>query len=178
VRRDVVPDVLGRAGHWIEAQDLPPGRRVHPDPAARWNDQTEAGLVLVDLAGTPRQLGAEWDTRETNWIEGPVWTPDSKRLVLVENPPGASAWWAQRGRGEAAEDDDVSPGGTFSPGSVVVLDRDLRERVRSRIDVELSSGWFPDGDDDRGLGTPTVVSSHEAVVRVPSLGDRPFSLRV
>jgi hypothetical protein len=145
--------------------------------AVRWNDQTEAGLVLVELIGTPRQLGVEWDTRATNWIEGPVWTPDSKLLVLVENPRGAGPWWAEREH-EAADDDDTSPGGTFSPGAFVVLDRDLRERLRSRIDVELPRGWFPRSDDDRGLGTPTVGSRDEAAVRVPTLGDRRFSLRV
>jgi hypothetical protein len=143
--------------------------------AVRWNDQTEAGLVLVDLVGTPRQLGAEWDTRETNWIEGPVWTPDSKLLVLVENPSGTGPWWAEHETGEA-EDDDVSPGGTFSPGSFVVLDHDLRERFRLQIDVELPSGWFPRGHAERGLGAPAVVSPDEAVVRVPALGDRIFAL--
>jgi hypothetical protein len=65
------------------------GMSAAPDAsiaAVRWNDQTEAGVVLVDIVGKPRQLGTEWDTRETNWIEGPVWTPDSNLLVLVENP--------------------------------------------------------------------------------------------
>jgi hypothetical protein len=56
--------------------------------AVRWNDQTEAGLVLVDLGGKPRQLGAEWDTRATNWIEGPVWTPDSKPAGARREPVG------------------------------------------------------------------------------------------
>src|SRR5262245_41829576 len=63
--------------------------------AVRWNDQTEAGLVLVGLEEGLRQLDAAWDTRRTNWLEGPVWTPDSRLLVLTENPPGASPWWAE-----------------------------------------------------------------------------------
>jgi hypothetical protein len=143
--------------------------------AVRWNDQTEAGLVLVELAAEPRQLSAEWDTRETNWLEGPGWTPDSKLLVLAANSPGAGPWWAEYEPGEA-DDDDVSPGGTFTPGSLVVLDRELRERSRWRIDVELPRGWFPSRDADRGLGAPVAVSSEKVNVRVPAGGDRRFTL--
>jgi hypothetical protein len=135
---------------------------------ARWSDQTEAGLVLAGLADTPRQLDAAWETGATNWLEGPVWTPDSGALVLVENPAGAGPWWA----GPEGDDDDVSPGGAFSPGSVVVLDRDLRERSRRRVEVALPRGWFPGGDADRGLGVPTEVSPAAAVVRVPVLGEQ------
>ena len=139
---------------------------------ARWSDQTEAGLVLAGLADTPRQLDAAWETRETNWLEGPVWTPDSRALVLTENPAGAGPWWA----GREGDDDDVSPGGTFSPGSVVVLERDLRERFRRRFDVELPRGWFPGGDVDRGLAAPARVSPDAAVVGVPVLGDQVVAL--
>jgi hypothetical protein len=142
--------------------------------AVRWNDQTEAGFVLFELGEELRQLSAEWDTRETNWLEGPEWTPDSNLLVLVENPAGAGPWWAEDEAGEA-DDDDVSPGGTFTPGSLVVLDRDLRERLRERIQVELPRGWFPSRDADRGLPRPSIGSS-EVVVRVPAAGDRRFTL--
>jgi hypothetical protein len=55
----------------------------------RWNDQTEAGLVLVQLTDQLRQLEAAWGTHETNWLEGPTWTTDSQLLALVENPSGA-----------------------------------------------------------------------------------------
>lgn len=101
----------------------PDGRRA----AVRWNDQTEAGLVLVEVAPDLRQLDAAWDTRATNWLEGPVWWPDSGRLVVVENPEGVGPWWAERG-GEYADDEDDSPGGSFTPGSLVVLDRDPTNR--------------------------------------------------
>jgi hypothetical protein len=145
------------------------------EAAVRWNDQTEAGLVLVELVAQPRQLAAAWDTRETNWLEGPAWTPESKRLVLIEDPPGAGPWWAEQEPGEA-DDDDVSPGGTFAIGSLVVLDRKLRERFRRRIDVELPPGWFPANDADRGLGAPLVVSEDDVVLRIPAEGDRRFTL--
>jgi hypothetical protein len=138
---------------------------------ARWSDQTEVGLVLAGLADTPRQLDAAWETRETNWLEGPVWTPDSRALVLIENPAGAGPWWA----GPEGDDDDVSPGGAFSPGSVVVLERDLRERFRRRVEVELPRGWSPGGDVDRGLGVPTELAPDAAVVRVPVLGEQVVS---
>jgi hypothetical protein len=144
--------------------------------AVRWNDQTEAGLVLVDLEDAPRQLAAEWDTRDTNWVEGPVWTSDSTPLGARRGPRGRRPWWAERQLGEA-DDDDVSPGGVFTPGSLVVLDRGLRERSRVQIDVELAAGWFPGADAERGLGPPVVESSDEAVVRVPTRGDRGFALR-
>jgi hypothetical protein len=143
--------------------------------AVRWNDQTEAGVVLVELTPSLRQLDAAWDTRATNWLEGPVWWPDSSGLVLVENPPGAGAWWAERGSGYA-DDGDVSPGGTFTPGSLVVLDRDLHERSRIRIEVQLPSGWFPEGDADRGLGVPSIGSGNVVLVRVPAEGDRSLTL--
>jgi hypothetical protein len=139
--------------------------------AVRWNDQTEAGLVLVEVASDLRQLDAAWDTRATNWLEGPVWWPDSSSLVVVENPEGAGAWWAER-EGEYADDEDVSPGGTFTPGSLVVLDRDLHELSRARIDVDLPRGWFPADDDDRGLAAPIIESSGKVVVRVPAEGER------
>jgi hypothetical protein len=148
---------------------------VAPSPdgrvaAVRWNDQTEAGLVLVEISDQPRQLRVAWDTRETNWLEGPGWTRDSHLLVLVENPPGAGSWWAQA-------PDEVSPGGTFTPGSLVVLDRDLQERSRRRITVELPSGWFPANDVDRGLGIPAIEPSGDVTVRVPAEGDFRIPLR-
>jgi hypothetical protein len=59
---------------------------------------------------------------------------------------------------------------------LVVLDRELRERCRVQIDVELPSGWFPAGEAERGLGAPVVVSPDDAVVRVPTR-DRVFALR-
>jgi hypothetical protein len=137
----------------------------------RWNDQHEAGLVLVEVAPDLRQLDAAWDARATNWLEGPVWWPDSSRLVVVENPEGAGAWWAER-EGEYADDEDVSPGGSFTPGSVVVLDRDLHELSRVRIDVDLPRGWFPADDADRGLAAPKIASSGKIGVRVPAEGER------
>jgi hypothetical protein len=81
--------------------------------------------VLVRLGDELEQVGEGWLTRETNWLDGPVWTPDSALLVVAENPVGAGPWWAEHVAGEA-EDDDRSPGGAFSPGSLVVLDRELR----------------------------------------------------
>jgi hypothetical protein len=141
----------------------------------RWNDQTEAGLVLVELADEPRQRHAAWDTRETNWLEGPAWTPDSQLLVLVENPLGAGPWWAERSTGDA-DDDDVSPGGTFRPGTLVVLDRSLQERLRDDINVDLAPGWFPSSDADRGLGAPAIGPSRDVVVRVPAEGERRIAL--
>lgn len=165
-------EIRSRTGEFDGAFPAPDGSVA----AVRWNDQTEAGLVLVELVGAPRQLATEWETRETNWLDGPAWTPDSKLLVLVENPPGAGPWWAEQDPGEA-EDDDVSPGGTFTPGAVVVLDRDLRERFRTRIEVELPPAWFPGDDADRGLGAPLIVSVDEVVVRLPAEGDRRITLR-
>jgi hypothetical protein len=59
--------------------------------AARWADQGEAGFVLVDVrdGGAAQIDGAEWETRETNWIEGPTFSPDGRLLALSLNPPGA-----------------------------------------------------------------------------------------
>jgi hypothetical protein len=138
--------------------------------AVRWNDQTEAGLILVEVAPDLRQLDAAWDTRSTNWLEGPAWWPDSTRLVVVENPEGAGPWWAER-EGDYADDEDVSPGGSFMPGSLVVLDRDLHELSRVRITVDLPRGWFPADDADRGLAPPRIESSGRVGVRVPAEGE-------
>ena len=100
---------------------------------------------------------------------------DSSLVVLVENPPATGPWWAGHQPREA-EDDDVSPGGTFMTGSLVVLDRDLHEQFRHRLQVELPPGWFPDGDADRGLGELRVTAADEVVVRVPAEGDRRVEL--
>jgi hypothetical protein len=148
---------------WFDAVVPAPDGRI---AAGRWQDQTEAGLVLLELEPELRQTAAAWDTRETNWLEGPVWTPDSRHLAVVENPSGAGPWWAEREPGDA-EDDDPSPGGAFSPGAVVLLDRSLGEQRRHRVEVELPSGWFPAADDDRGLGPPRVEGG-ELAVRVPA----------
>jgi hypothetical protein len=59
----------------------------------------------------------------------------------------------------------------------VVVDRELREQIRSQLEVELAPGWFPGGDADRGLQPPRVEPASEAVVRVPALGDRTFEFR-
>jgi hypothetical protein len=142
----------------------------------RWTNQTEAGLVLVELGDEPRQLDRRWETRTTNWLEGPVWAPRSDLLVLVENPVGGGPWWAEHDPGDA-DDDDASPGGTYSPGSVVTLDRDLRERFRDRVEVQLPPGWFPGSDLDRGPGCPAFIAPDEVVVRVPVDGERRLALR-
>jgi hypothetical protein len=152
---------------------------VFPSPdgsvaAVRWFDQTEAGLVLVELGADVHQLDSSWETRATNWIEGPVWWPDSRQLVFVENPQGAGPWWAEGGS-DYADDEDISPGGTFTPGSLVVLGRELLERSRIRIEVELSPGWFPADDADRGLGVPRIGPGNEVLVRVPGEGVRTIS---
>lgn len=139
--------------------------------AARWSDQTEAGIVLVRLGDDFEQVCEGWLTHETNWLDGPVWTPDSALLVVTESPSGAGPWWAEHVFGEA-EDGDRSPGGTFSPGSLVVLDRELLERSRRRIEVDLPTGWFPAEDADRGLGPPVPGSEGEVAVRVPGDGER------
>jgi hypothetical protein len=57
-----------------------------------------------------------------------------------------------------------------------VLDRELRERSRRRIEVELPRDWFPAEDADRGLGLPTIASRGEVAVRVPGEGERRIAL--
>jgi hypothetical protein len=59
---------------------------------------------------------------------------------------------------------------------VVVLDRDLRERSRVRIEVDLPPRWYPAGDEDRGLGNLRLGPTEQVVMRVPSEGDRTVSL--
>jgi hypothetical protein len=95
--------------------------------------------------------------------------------VVVENPEGAGPWWAER-EGEYADDEDESPGGSFTPGSLVVLDRDLHESSRVRVDVVLSRGWFPADDADRGLAAPRIETSGKVVVRVPAEGERSLEI--
>lgn len=96
-------------------------------------------------------------------------------LVVVENPTGAGPWWAER-VGQEVDDEDASPGGTFTPGSLVVLDRDLHEEERLRLDVDVPVGWFPADDADGGLGAPRFASATRVAVRVPVEGERVVSL--
>jgi hypothetical protein len=66
-------------------------------------------------------------------------------LVLSQDRRG---WVVRMGEGKRGCRRHVQP------GSLVVLDRGLRERSRRRIEIELPRDWFPAEDADRGLGLP------------------------
>jgi hypothetical protein len=147
--------------------------RVVVSPAADriavcWADQTEAGMVLVEVGeqGLAQIDGAAWDTRETNWIEGPMFSRTGQLLALALNPEGATNWWG-------GEDNiDPSPGGRSPVGHVIVLDPDLKEAFRERIDVDVPAGWVSDSDETLGMSLVRFDGPEELVVRVPLEGER------
>jgi hypothetical protein len=141
--------------------------------APRWVDQTETGFVLVRIrdGGVEQIAGVEWATTETNWVEGPAFNRGGDRLAVSTNPAGATNWWG----GE--EDDDPSPGGLFVVGHLIVLDRELRERHREPVGVDVPDGWLAgERFESRGLGPPRFVDGETIAIEVPIDGERQFRL--
>lgn len=142
--------------------------------AVRWNDQTEAGLVLVEVAPDLRQLDAAW-TRE-------------RRIGSRDRCGGqtrAGSWWSRtrkglgrRGKSEKASTPTTRisrPAGRSRPDRSRPRSRSPRI-VKGPVDVDLPRGWFPADDADRGLAAPRIESSGEVVLRVPAEGERYLEL--
>jgi hypothetical protein len=124
----------------------------------RREDVAEAGLP-----GTDRLLVVSYEYRRARdhprRIATPLQSESTWFLRLVDSP---------RRRKETSR---------CELQSWVVLDRDLREQLRRRIDVDLPEGWFPGSDADRGLAAPVAVSPEVVRLHVPAAGDRRFSVR-
>jgi hypothetical protein len=137
-----------------------------------WGHQHEAGLVLVGVAGgrTEQVRGVSWDTRHTNWLSVPAWSPDGSVVVVFENESGAGNWWG----GE--DDQEPSAGGEFVASTLVVLSPDLRELSRTPLRVNVAPGWLPTSDSDRGVLTFHFESADTLSVEVPSQGEQRVSL--
>jgi hypothetical protein len=164
---DLVASCLIRSSTgWFDGVTLSVGGDL---AAVRWADQTETGFILVGIQSrVVEQIGgAEWATAETNWIEGPAFNPAADRLAVSANPAGAANWWGSE------EDEDPSPGGRFTVGNLIVLDREPRERHREPVEVDVPAGWRAcDQYESRGLGYPRFVDNRTIALNVPIEGER------
>jgi len=144
--------------------------------AVRWFEQDAAGFVLVALReGGDRQLpDPGYRTAPDNLVQGPVFSPDGRFLVLS---CGRGFWWAGDDEGE----DPTVPasGGRYEIGHVAIYD--VREKAAQEIVIEedVPAGWLPEDPEDLEhnelLGEPRFIAAHEFTVTLPTGTERRFS---
>jgi hypothetical protein len=109
--------------------------------AVYWLEQSCAGVDLVALGEVDdKQLEDGSCSVGTNWVTGPLFSPDGRYLLLATGP--GSLWWAPA----ADEDPDMpSPGGRFRVGDLVVFNVDTREQQAVvHVHTDLPVGWLPE----------------------------------
>jgi hypothetical protein len=136
-----------------------------------WNDQREAGVELVELSGnTVRQLpGQGYYGRESNLLQGPVFSPDGCYLVFTY---GKYAWWSP--------DDPETPalGGQCNVGWIVVSDLESGNYRVIEVQTVLPKGWLPDNPNDLStmlIMSPSFCDTHDFKVVLPTGEERYMS---
>jgi hypothetical protein len=137
-----------------------------------WNDQQEAGIELVSIAGNiARQLpGQGYYGKESNLLEGPSFSPDSRYLVFTY---GKYAWWSP--------DDPANPsrGGQCQVGWIVVGDLEARNYRVSEVQTVIPKGWRPDDPNDYCnmlISCPTFSDRDNFKVVLPTGEERYFAV--
>jgi len=154
---------IGNSTGWFtNVVESPDGKRA----AVLWMEQDSAGVELLELDRYgDRQLVGQGLQLDTNWVVGPVFSPDSRLLLLFCGR--GDPWWAPHANGE----DTPSPGGTFDFGRVVVYDLRSRERNEIGIPVTVPRGWLPRqpwSHEDYLLEEGRSVSDREIELHVPT----------
>ncbi len=159
--------------------DLPTGwpDRVVVSPqndlaAIRWIEQDCAGFVLVQLHEEgDRQLAHHTYRTEPNLIQGPVFSPDGRFLVLS---CGRAFWWNDEG-----EDPRVpATGGQYEIDHVTIYEVTSCSFEEFNIEIQIPSGWLPSDPDDISyqlLGEPEFLSATKFRVALPTGGEQQFS---
>lgn len=155
------------------------GDRVVASPAGdlaavAWQEQDAAGVEFVALGPDgDRQVAGAGQALDTNWVAGPVFSPDGRFLLLGRGP--GERWWTDG----ADADDAPSPDGAFHVGDVVVITVATGERRALQIRATVPAGWLPpgpEGGEAAVLGEPEFVTDTEFVVRLPTGERRRLSL--
>jgi hypothetical protein len=142
--------------------------------AVYWQEQHCAGCELVVLGrDEDRQLEGTGIEAETNWVLGPVFSPDG-RYILLSCGPGL-CWWAD----DAVLPDTPSAGGRFRVGEVLVYDAVAGDQRAISVEVDVPPGWMPDhpeGDAASTLGAPEFSTTTEFSILLPTGARRTLSL--
>jgi hypothetical protein len=84
----------------------------------------------------------------------PAFSPDERFVVAVGCDPGK--WWAPGTFDWEEQEEPISPGGTFSPGTIYVQDLKTKRVTERPLQVKLPAGWQPKKpkvkDDPGGYG--------------------------
>lgn len=126
--------IASRTGWFDNVAASPNGDVV----AALWMEQDCAGVELIQLDryGDRQLVGRSLEV-DTNWVTGPVFSPDGRVLLLFCGR--GDSWWAPG----SYDEDTPSPGGTFDFGQVVIYDLESQARSARNIPVRVPQGWLP-----------------------------------
>ena len=137
--------------------------------AVLWWHQGEGGVNLVSLdRGGAKQLEDEgYETRETNLVQGPVFSSDGRLVAISE---GFVWWWLP----EDADSPEgtPSPGGRFRRGRVTAIEIDSGSLRQVDVFAEVAEGWVPPHDGWEHfelLGRPRFISGDELLL-TPEFG--------
>jgi hypothetical protein len=136
--------------------------------AVLWWHQGEGGVNLVAFEeGAATQL-AGYETKETNLVQGPAFSPDGRFAAISE---GLVWWWLP----DDAENPEVerSVGGTFRRGRLTLLEVDSGSVHQFDAFGEVEADWSPPHDVWERfelLGKPRFVSNDEILLE-PEFGE-------
>ena len=137
--------------------------------AVLWWHQTEGGVNLVAFEeGVATQL-AGYETKETNLLQGPTFSPDGRFVAISE---GFVWWWLP----DDAENPKAerSVGGTFRRGRLTLVEVDSDAVHQFDAFAEVDEGWQPPHEGWEHfelLGKPRFVSNDEILLE-PEFGER------
>jgi hypothetical protein len=136
--------------------------------AVLWWHQTEGGVNLVAFEEAAARQLAAYETKETNLLQGPTFSPDGKFVAISE---GFVWWWLP----DDAENPEVecSLGGSFRRGRLTLLEVDSGSVHHFDAVGEVEAGWQPPHDGWEHfelLGKPRFVSNDEIELE-PEFGE-------
>lgn len=99
-----------------------------------WMDQTEAGIEFLSWnAGGIVQLEDRGYYGSSNLVEGPVFSPDGRFVVLSY---GEDVWWSD-------DREEPSAGGPRKAGWVTIVNVKTGEQREIDVVVQVEPGWKP-----------------------------------